>query len=152
MSKSSSTSPKYWLFKTEPETYSFSQLLKDKKTNWDHVRNFQARNFLRQASNGDQALIYHSGDEKAVVGIAQVVREAYPDLDPETPGDWVQIDLKCVEPLPSPISLKEIKSTPALATLPLIKQSRLSCMPVTASHFETLLKMGRRKQKAEKTK
>lgn len=135
----------YWLFKSEPETYSFAQLLKDKKTNWDHVRNFQARNFLRQAAQGDLALIYHSGDEKAVVGVAEVVREAYPDPDPEQKGDWVQIDLKPVEPLASPVTLKEIKATAALATLPLIKQSRLSCMPITASHFATLLKLGKRK-------
>lgn len=141
------TQSKRWLFKTEPETYSFAQLLKDKKTNWDHVRNFQARNFLRQAAKGDLALIYHSGDEKAVVGVAEVVREAYPDPDPEKPGDWVQIDLKVVEPLPHPVSLKEIKSTTALANLPLIKQSRLSCMPITATHYETLLKLGRRNDK-----
>lgn len=152
MSKTTNTHPKYWLFKTEPETYSFSQLLKDKKTNWDHVRNFQARNFLRQASNGDLALIYHSGGEKAVVGIAQVVREAYPDLDPAKPGDWVQIDLSCVESLSHPVPLKEIKANPALATLPLIKQSQLSCMPVTASHFKTILKLGRSKEMASKAK
>jgi predicted RNA-binding protein with PUA-like domain len=143
---------KRWLFKTEPETYSFAQLLKDKKTHWDHVRNFQARNFLKQASIGDLALIYHSGDEKAVVGIAQVVREAYPDPDPEKPGDWVQIDLKAVEPLARPISLKEIKSTASLATLPLIKQSRLSCMPVTAAHFDTILKLAGRKEATAKKK
>ena len=141
------TQSKHWLFKTEPETYSFTQLLKDKKTNWDHVRNFQARNFLRQAAKGDLALIYHSGDEKAVVGVAEVVREAYPDPDPEKPGDWVQIDLKPVEPLAHPVSLKEIKSTSALANLPLIKQSRLSCMPISAAHYETLLKLGRRNGK-----
>ncbi len=142
----------YWLFKSEPETYSFAQLLKDKKTNWDHVRNFQARNFLRQAAKGDLALIYYSGDEKAVVGVAEVVREAYPDPDPEQKGDWVQIDLKPVEPLASPVTLKEIKATAALATLPLIKQSRLSCMPITASHYETLLKLGKRKAGAKPAK
>jgi predicted RNA-binding protein with PUA-like domain len=137
--------PQHWLLKSEPETYSFAQLLKDKKTNWDHVRNFQARNFLRQAAKGDLALIYHSGDDKAVVGIAEVVREAYPDPDPEKAGDWVQIDIKAVEPLARPIPLKEIKTTPSLATLPLIKQSRLSCMPITAAHFDAILKLSRKK-------
>jgi predicted RNA-binding protein with PUA-like domain len=77
-----------------------------------------------------------------VVGIAEVVREAYPDPDPEQTGDWVQIDLRAVEPLKAPVTLKAIKATPQLAALPLIKQSRLSCMPITASHFEKLVKMG----------
>ena len=132
----------YWLFKSEPEVYSFARLLKDRRTNWDHVRNFQARNFLRTAARGDLALIYHSGDEKQVVGIAQVVREAYPDLDPEHKGEWVQIDLKPVQALARPVTLKTIKATPSLATIPLIKQSRLSCMPLSAKHFETLGEMG----------
>jgi predicted RNA-binding protein with PUA-like domain len=144
------TRSSYWLFKSEPETYSFAQLQKDGKTNWDHVRNFQARNFLRQVAKGDLALIYHSGDDKAVVGLAQVVREAYPDPDPEQKGDWVQIDLKPVEALAQPVTLKEIKSTAALATLPLIKQSRLSCMPITKAHFDTLLKLGQRKAETSK--
>ena len=136
----------YWLLKTEPETYSFAQLLKDKKTNWDHVRNYQARNFLRTAARGDVALIYHSGDDKSVVGIAEVVREAYPDPDPEKAGDWVQIDVKALEAFPRAVPLKEIKSTPVLATLPLIKQSQLSCMPITQQHFETLVKLGQAKK------
>jgi predicted RNA-binding protein with PUA-like domain len=105
----------YWLFKSEPETYSFDQLTRDKKTNWDHVRNFQARNFLREVRPGDLALIYHSGDEKQVVGIAEVTREAYPDPDPEQKGDWVQIDLKPVRSLPAPVTLKTIKATASLA-------------------------------------
>jgi predicted RNA-binding protein with PUA-like domain len=132
-----------WLLKTEPETYSFERLLKDKRTNWDHVRNFQARNFLNQAACGDLALIYHSGDEKAVVGIAEVVRAAYPDPDPEKAGDWVQIDLKPVEALPRKVTLKELKTTPTLADLMLIKQSRLSCMPVSASHFKAIVKLAK---------
>jgi predicted RNA-binding protein with PUA-like domain len=136
--------PQYWLFKTEPETYSFAQLLKDGKTNWNGVRNFQARNFLMKAEKGDQALIYHSGDDKCVVGIAKVIKSAYPDPDPEKSGDWVQIDLAPVEPFHRSIPLKEIKATPALADLLLIKQSRLSCMPVTAKQFETLVKLGKK--------
>lgn len=137
--------PQYWLFKTEPETYSFAQLLKDGKTNWNGVRNFQARNFLLKAEKGDPAIIYHSGDDKCVVGIAKVIKAAYPDLDPEKPGDWVQIDLAPIEELNRSIPLKEIKSTPALADMLLIKQSRLSCMPISAKHFETLVKLGKDK-------
>jgi predicted RNA-binding protein with PUA-like domain len=134
--------PSYWLLKTEPGTYSFQQLLKDRKTNWNDVRNFQARNSLRQMAKGDVALIYHSGDDKAVVGWAEVVREAYADPDPEDPkGDWVQVDLKPGKALPRAISLAEIKKTAALADLPLIRQSRLSVMPVTPTHYRTILKL-----------
>ena len=140
-----SKSSNFWLLKSEPETYSFQRLLKEKKTNWDQVRNFQARNALRAAKKGDLALIYHSGDERALVGVAEVIKEAYPDPDPEMPGDWVQIDLKAVEALARPISLKEIKAHPGLTDLPLIKQSRLSCMPITRKHFETLVQLSEKK-------
>ena len=132
---------KYWLLKSEPSTYSFDNLIQDGKTNWNGVRNFQARNHLAQISRGDIALIYHSGDDKAVVGIAKVIKEGYPDLDPKKPGAWVQIDLAPVKALPRPVTLAEIKSKPALKTVPLIKQSRLSCMPITAAHFDAILKM-----------
>jgi predicted RNA-binding protein with PUA-like domain len=139
----SSKSPQNWLLKTEPGTYSFQQLLKDKKTNWNDVRNFQARNFLKRAAPGDFALIYHSGDDKAVVGLAKVVKPAYADPDPEDPKtEWVQIDVAAVEAFKQPVTLKEIKATKALAELPLIKQSRLSVMPITASQLKTLLRMG----------
>lgn len=135
---------KHWLFKTEPGTYSFAQLLRDRKTNWDHVRNFQARNFLREAKKGDLAFIYHSGDEKSVVGIAEITREAYADPDPEKPGEWVQVDVRAVEALERAVSLKEIKAAPELAGLPLIKHTRLSCMPISAAQFQAIRKMGRR--------
>jgi predicted RNA-binding protein with PUA-like domain len=131
----------FWLLKTEPETYSFAQLIKDKKTNWNGVRNFQARNFLRAIATGDRALIYHSGDDKAVVGIAEVVRAAYKDPDPEG-GDWVQVDLKPLQAFKTPVPLAQIKSTSALADMPLIRQSRLSVMPITAAHYKTLTKLG----------
>ncbi len=132
----------YWLLKTEPGTYSFKQLQKDESTNWSGVRNFQARNNIREMKEGDIALIYHSGDERAVVGIAQVSRAPYPDLDPKKPGDWVQVDLVPTRPLKRSVSLTEIKATPALATLPLIKQSRLSVMPITKAHFDKIVKLG----------
>lgn len=131
----------HWLLKTEPETYSFAQLLKDKKTNWNDVRNFQARNYLRQIKKGDLALIYHSGDDKAVVGVAEIVKEAYPDIDPEG-GDWVQVDLKPVEALKTPVKLSQIKATKTLQEMPLIRQSRLSVMPITEAHYKTILKLG----------
>jgi predicted RNA-binding protein with PUA-like domain len=133
----------YWLFKSEPETYSFEQLTKDRRTNWNDVRNYQARNFLREARVGDLALIYHSGDAKAVVGVARVVREAYPDPDPETPGvEWVQIDIAHETPFTRAVPLAEIKATKALEGLLLIKQSRLSCMPISKEHFDLFLKLG----------
>src|SRR5687768_6374766 len=100
--------PSYWLMKTEPETYSFAQLLQDKKTNWNGVRNFQARKYLNALKEGDLVLIYHSGDERSVVGIAQIIREAYPDPDPKKKGDWVQVDLKPVQGLKVPVSLSQI--------------------------------------------
>ena len=132
----------YWLFKTEPSTYSLEQLKSEGSTHWNGVRNYQARNFLREVGRGDLALIYHSGDEKAVVGVARVTRTAYPDPDPKKPGDWVQIDLKFESKLASPVPLKTLKATAALKTLPLITQSRLSCMPITESHFKTIQKLG----------
>ncbi len=132
----------YWLLKTEPGTFRYAQLEKEGRTNWNGVRNFQARNFLKQAAVGDMALIYHSGEDKAVVGLAQVTRAAYPDVDPEKTGDWVQIDLAPVRAFSSPVALREIKSTAKLKDLLLIKQSRLSVMPVSAPHFEILCQMG----------
>lgn len=134
--------PAYWLLKTEPQTYNFAQLERDGQTNWNGVRNFQARNFLRKMVKGDVALIYHSGDDKAVVGVAKVVTEAYPDKDPDNTGDWVQVDLKPVKALSKSVPLATIKATKALADLPLIKQSRLSVMPITEQHYETILKIG----------
>src|SRR4051812_22721886 len=110
----------FWLLKTEPSTYSFSQLLKEGKTSWNGVRNFQARNNLRLVKRGDIALIYHSGDDKSVVGVARVVREAYPDPDPRKKGDWVQVDLEAIEKLERPVPLTEIKRTQALKDLPLV--------------------------------
>ncbi|MBC7386326.1 MAG: EVE domain-containing protein [Cryobacterium sp.] len=130
----------YWLFKSEPDVYSFDDLVKDGKTNWDHVRNFQARNFLKQVKKGDQALIYHSNADKAVVGIARCVREGYPDIA-EDGKEWVQIDLAPVRKLGLPVELSRLKSTPALKDLLLIRQSRLSCLPITREEFETILSL-----------
>jgi predicted RNA-binding protein with PUA-like domain len=131
----------HWLMKTEPETYSFEQLLKDKKTNWNGVRNFQARNHLKNVKKGDLVLIYHSGDVRAVVGVAEVSRDGYPDPDPKKAGDWVQIDLIPEQKLKNPVTLSSIKSETSLKNMPLIKQSRLSVMPITAAEYAKILKM-----------
>ena len=132
----------YWLFKSEPETYSFQTLKKEKKTVWNGVRNYQARNFLRECAKGDLALIYHSGKERAIVGIARISKEGYPELDPKKPGDWVQLDIAYLADL-EPITLETIKTTAALKALPLIKQSRLSCMPVGEKEFKAIAKLGK---------
>ena len=131
----------YWLFKTEPTTYSFEQLLEDKKTNWNGIRNYQARNYLRTAKKGDLALIYHSGKDKAVIGIAEIISAPYPEKSTDK-GDWVQLDLRPVSRLNRAIALAEIKNTPSLQKLPLIRHTRLSCMPVEQNEFETIKKLG----------
>ncbi|MCM2277918.1 MAG: EVE domain-containing protein [Oligoflexia bacterium] len=135
------TKPTYWLLKTEPQTYSFEQLLAEGRTAWNGVRNFQARNFLREISRGDLAIIYHSGEQRSAIGIARIIREHYPDPDPAKPGDWVQLDLAAEKKLPRPVSLAEMKAERALADLPLLRQSRLSVMPISAAHFEAILKL-----------
>jgi predicted RNA-binding protein with PUA-like domain len=132
----------FWLFKSEPETYSFETLMKEKKTTWNGVRNFQARNFLRECKKGEFALIYHSGKEKAVVGVAKITKEGYPEPDPKKAGDWVQLVLSAAFKLKTPVTLAQIKTTAALKNLPLIKQSRLSCMPVGEKEFKTILELG----------
>lgn len=132
----------YWLLKTEPGTYDFATLLKEGRTPWNGVRNFQARNFLKLAKINDLALIYHSGDEKEVVGVARVVTEAYPDLDKKKPGEWVQIDLEPVKALRAPIPLSAIKKTKTLSDMLLIKHTRLSVMPISEIHFKTLCDLG----------
>lgn len=133
--------PGYWLLKTEPETYSFDELLRDERTNWNDVRNYQARNFLSTVKKGDTTLIYHSGDVKAVVGIAKCVREGYADIEKDDGKEWVQIDIAPVRPLKNPVALATIKSTPALKEMPLIRHTRLSVMPITKAHYETLVKL-----------
>lgn len=132
----------YWLFKSEPNVYSIDQLKLDQKTAWSGVRNFQARNFLKTCKKGDQVLFYHSNIERAVVGIAEVKKEAYPEPDPTRKGDWVQVDVGFVMKLKKPVLLSDIKNHPALKNMLLIKQSRLSCMPVEAKEFNTIIKLG----------
>jgi predicted RNA-binding protein with PUA-like domain len=132
---------RHWLVKQEPEKYPWSQLVKDKVTYWDGVRNYQARNNLRAMANDDLVLYYHSVSEKAVVGVAKVTREAYPDPTAKE-GDWSVVDLKPARAMKTPVTLEAIKADPALAEISLVKQSRLSVMPLTAAHFKRILKLG----------
>ena len=131
----------YWLIKSEPFKYSFDQLMRDKKTFWDGVRNYQARNFLRAMQVGDLALYYHSNEGKEIVGVAQVIKAAYRDPT-ATEGDWSVVDVKPIKKITHPVSLEQIKTEPKLAGMLLIKQSRLSVMPVSKQDFELLVKMG----------
>ena len=131
---------RYWLVKQEPEDYSWSAFVNDGGTAWTGVRNFQARNNLRGMKQGDLVLFYHSLSEKQVVGVAQVTKEAYADPT-ATDGDWSCVDLAPLRPLTSPVTLDHIKQDRLLAEMPLIKQSRLSVMPLTAPQFRRLLKL-----------
>ncbi len=130
----------YWMVKTEPGDYTWEQFEQEGVTMWDGVRNYQARNNLRSMRIGDYVLFYRSVKNPAVMGIARVVREAYPD--PTIDDDrWVAVDFKVVRSLPRPVLLKEIKATPQLRDLPLLRQPRLSVMPLTRQQFETIIKM-----------
>ena len=131
----------FWLVKQEPEAYSWADLVKDGKTQWSGVRNFQARNNLRAMKRGDLVLFYHSVSEKQVVGIARVTKEAYPDPTAKE-GDWSCVDLEPLRAMATPISLETIKSDSLLKDMPLIKQSRLSVMNLTGAQFKRLLKLG----------
>jgi len=130
----------YWLVKSEPETYSWSQFVKDGKTAWTGVRNFAARLNLRAMKSGDRVFFYHSGAEKSVVGLARVVKEFYPDATTDE-GDWSCVDLAAEKALTRPVKLSEIKADKILKEMVLAKQSRLSVSPVTAAQFERLLKI-----------
>lgn len=135
-----------WLVKQEPETYSWDDFVRDGRTDWTGVRNFQARNNLRLMKTGDRVLFYHSGTGKCVVGIAEVAKAAYPDPTADDP-QWVAVDLKPVKPLNEPVPLASIRYHAKLGNLPLIRQSQLSVMPLTKEEFETILAMGAGKKK-----
>lgn len=131
----------YWLVKSEPVKYSWDQFVKDGRTVWDGVRNYAARNSLQAMKKGDQVLFYHSNEGLAVIGIAKVVKEAY--QDPTTSvAAWVAVDLAPVRALKVPVTLADIKRTPQLSNLALLKQSRLSVSPVCEDEFALILKMG----------
>lgn len=132
----------YWLVKSEPFKYSWDQFVADKITFWDGVRNYAARNNLRAMSKGDRVLFYHSNEGLAVVGIAEVTKEAY--QDPTTDDtNWVVVDLKPVMPIPVPVTLAAIKAEPSLANMQLVKLSRLSVAAVTEIEYNIVLQMGR---------
>lgn len=130
----------YWLVKTEPSTYSYNDLVKDKKTTWDGVRNYQARNNLKLMKKGDLAFVYHSVNEKAIVGIAEVSREYYPD---PTISDerWVVVDFIPVKALEKPVTLEQVKAKKDLVDMVLTRNSRLSVQPVQKEEFDSILKM-----------
>jgi len=131
---------KYWLVKSEPFKYSWNMMLKDKITYWDGVRNYQARNNLKNMKKGDLVFFYHSNEGKEIVGLTTVVKEFY--QDPTTDDDkWVVVDLKVKETLKRPISLAEIKNEEKLKEISLIKQSRLSVMPLDKIHFDHIIKL-----------
>ena len=119
----------YWLLKTEPEEFSWADQIKRKVEPWSGVRNAQARNFMRAMKKGEQAFFYHTGDEKRIVGIVEVVRTFYPDPADET-GRWGQVDVRAVKPVPKPVTLAAIKAAPALEHLLLVRHSRLSVVPI----------------------
>lgn len=130
----------YWLVKSEPEAYSWAQFVKDGKTAWTGVRNFQARNNLRAMKKGDLVFFYHSVTDKQAVGLAKVTREFFSDPT-ATEGDWSCVELAPVKPLVRPVSLDEIKADAVLKEMPLVKQSRLSVTPLTVAQAERLLKL-----------
>lgn len=132
----------FWLVKQEPSKYSWEQFVKDKKTFWDGVRNYQARNNLQAMRRGDLVFFYHSVVGKEIKGIAQITREHYPDPTSDDPA-WVAVDLKPVKSMKVPVSLMQIKSNPRLFKIALLKQSRLSVMPLTQTEFKIILKMGK---------
>jgi predicted RNA-binding protein with PUA-like domain len=131
----------FWLVKQEPSSYSWSDFVAEGQTSWTGVRNYTARNNLRKMHKGDEALFYHSGEEKAVVGMAKVIKTAYPDSTAKE-GDWSTVDLAPVKRLRRPVTLREIKSDPRLKGIPLVRQSRLSVMPLPETEFREIVKMG----------
>jgi len=135
-----STVKNFWLVKQEPSAYSWSDFVAERRTAWTGVRNYTARNNLRKMQPGDEVLFYHSGDDKAVVGIAKVARAAYPDPTAKD-GDWSAVDLTPVKALARPVTLREIKSNSRLKQIPLVRQSRLSVMPLTSAEFREIIAM-----------
>jgi predicted RNA-binding protein with PUA-like domain len=137
--------PGYWLIKSEPDVYPYAQLVADKRTAWDGVRSFEARNNLRGMRVGDLCLYYHSMTDKAVVGVARVVGEAYADPTTDDGGDWSAVDLVPVAALKQPVTLATVKADAALTDTLLVKRSRVSVVPVSKAHFDRFLALGKTK-------
>lgn len=132
----------FWLVKTDPETYSWDDLVSDGKTIWDGVRNFQARNFIKAMKPGDKLLVYHSQNDKAIVGIAEVVSEPFQDPTSVEPH-WLAVEVIPVKKLLEPVTLTQLKESGEFADFPLIRQSRLSVMPVELEYFRNICLMGK---------
>jgi predicted RNA-binding protein with PUA-like domain len=135
-----------WLLKTEPETFSWDHQVKRgaKGEPWTGVRNFTARRYLKEMKKGDRAFFYHTGDEKQIVGIAEVIRESYPDPT-DADGKFLAVDVKAIEPLPKPVTLAAIKADARLKDMALVKYSRLSVQPVTAAEWKIVCHMAGKK-------
>lgn len=132
----------YWLVKQEPESYSFADFQKEGRTDWTGVRNFTARNNLKEMKTGDNVFYYHSGGEKAVVGLAKVSKPAFPDTTADD-GSWVAVELEAGKPVKNPVTLAAIKANPKLAEMKLVKLSRWSVSPVTKEEFDEILEMSK---------
>ncbi len=130
----------YWLVKSEPSVYSWEQLVKDKKTFWNGVRNYAARNNMREMKKDDEVLYYHSNEGMEIVGIAKIVKEAYQDPTTED-KNWVVVDLKPVKKLKTPVTLAQVKSDPKLANMELVKNSRLSVQKVSPEEWKHILEL-----------
>ena len=131
----------HWLVKQEPESYSWESFVRDRETAWDGVRNYQARNNLRTMQPGDRVLFYASGQVKAVIGIAEVARAAFPDKTAADPA-WVAVGLKAGAPLAKPVTLGDIKADPTLAKIALVRNSRLSVSPLSPEEFDRIIRKG----------
>ncbi len=131
----------YWLVKSEPETYSWDDLARDKRTDWTGVRNYAARINLNAMRPGDEVLFYHSGESKSIVGVAKVTKPAFPDTTADEPG-WVAVELAPVKALSTPLTLAQIKADATLKAMELVRQSRLSVSPVRPAEFTRVLKLG----------
>ena len=131
----------HWLIKSEPEVYSWDQLVKDKQTRWDGIRNYAARLHLRSMKKGDEVFFYHSNKGTEIIGIAVVTKEAYPDPTSSDPA-WFAVDVKPLKKLLKPVSLEQIKKEKKLSAMALVRISRLSVQPVTEEEWKTIMKLG----------
>nr|WP_298796682.1 EVE domain-containing protein [uncultured Acetobacter sp.] len=131
----------YWLIKSEPDAFSWDEQVANDVEPWTGVRNHQAKKNLAGMTVGDRAFFYHSNVQRAIVGVVEIVREAYPDPTADS-GSWVCVDVKTVGPMPTPVTLAEIKQDDALSDLALVRQSRLSVCPISAAHWQHLCRMG----------
>lgn len=135
------TQPQHWLVKSEPEAYAWSDLIRDRRTAWTGVRNYQARIHLNAMRRGDQVLFYESVGPKSVAGVAEVTKPAFPDTTADEPG-WVAVELKAGRALAQPVTLAQIKADPLLAEIALVRQSRLSVLPLSAAEFARIVQLG----------